>query len=310
MHLLIPYASALAEACRHTFRDLSLPHLAQLLGRLDPASRSDADEYTLSTPHERALALALGLAGPDGGLPWGAHLAAADGIDTADLAWGLLSPTHWHVGSDQVSMLDPDSLQIDEAYSRELLDAVHPLFASEGWALVYGTPTRWYVAHESLADLPTASLDRVIGRNVDLWMPDHPQARLIRRLQNEVQMLLYTHEVTERRIGTGLLPVNTFWLSGCGVRQVPRPAPDLVVDERLRPGLMGEDWAAWAEAWRELDAGPVRDLLRVAQQGRPAMLTLCGERHAMTLTTQPRSLWMQLRRRFQPGTPVLALLDL
>ena len=82
------------------------------------------------------------------------------------------------------------------------------------------------------------------------------------------------------------------------------------MDERLRPGLMGEDWAAWAEAWRELDAGPVRELLRAAQQGRPVTLTLCGERHAMTLTTQPRTLWMQLRRRFQPGTPVLALLDL
>jgi hypothetical protein len=310
MHLLIPYASALAEACRHTFQDLSLPHLSQLLGRLDPARRSDADEYTLSTPHERVLALELGLAGPDGGLPWGAHLAAADGVDTGDLAWGLLSPTHWHVGTDEVSMLDPESLQIDEAYSRELLEAVHPLFESEGWALVWGAPTRWYVAHESLADLPTASLDRVIGRNVDLWMPDHPQARLVRRLQNEVQMLLYTHPLTERRIEQGLLPVNTFWLSGCGVRQPPRPAPELVVDTRLRAGMMNGDWAAWADAWRALDAGPVRDLLRAAQQGRSVRLTLCGERHAVTLSTQPRSFWTQLRRRFQPATALSGLLDL
>jgi hypothetical protein len=80
--------------------------------------RSEADEYTLSTPHERALAQALGLAGPDGGLPWGAHLAAQDGIDTGDLSWGLLTPAHWHVSIDHVAMLDPQALALEEGESR------------------------------------------------------------------------------------------------------------------------------------------------------------------------------------------------
>lgn len=310
MHLLIPYASALSEACRHTLRDLPLPHLAQLLNRLEPVWRSDADEYSLTPPHERALALALGLAGPDGGLPWGAHLAAADGIDTADLHWGLLSPTHWHVGSDQVSMLDPESLAIDEAYSRELLDAVHPLFESEGWALVYGAPTRWYVAHESLGELPTASPDRVIGRNVDLWMPTHPQARLVRRLQQEVQMLLYTHPATDQRIAAGLTPVNTFWLSGCGARQVTAEHGALLVDRRLRDALLREDWATWAEAWQALDAGPLREALTAAQAGQDVTLTLCGERSAVSLARRPRGLWARLRQRFQASAPAQTLLDL
>src|ERR1700754_2340618 len=114
MHLLIAHASALSEACRHTLEDLNLPQLAALLSRLEPTLRSEADEFSLSTPYERALAQVLGLAGPDGGLPWGAPSAAQHGIDTADLSWGLLTPAHWHVGIDHVTMLDPQVLALEE----------------------------------------------------------------------------------------------------------------------------------------------------------------------------------------------------
>ena len=51
MHLLIPFASALSDAATHVLRDLPLPNLAQLLGRLTPTLRDDADALTLSPPH-------------------------------------------------------------------------------------------------------------------------------------------------------------------------------------------------------------------------------------------------------------------
>ena len=53
MHLLVPFASALSEAGRHTLRDLALPNLDRaLLQRLAPARRWRTDEYSLSPPHE------------------------------------------------------------------------------------------------------------------------------------------------------------------------------------------------------------------------------------------------------------------
>ena len=310
MHLLIAHASALSESCRHVLEDLNLPQLAALLSRMEPSTRSEADEFSLSTPHERALAEALGLAGPDGGLPWAARLAAQDGIDTGDLSWGLLTPTHWHVGVDHVTMLDPETLALGEDESREFLDAVRPLFESEGWALAWGAPTRWYAAHESLSELPTASVDRVIGRNVDAWMPDHPQSRLLRRLQQEVQMLLYTHPLNDRRAELGLLPVNSFWLSGCGVRQSESADSELVVDTRLRAGLMRDDWAAWAQAWRELDKSAVSDALDALRAGRPVRLTLCGERSAQGFQPATRSLWQHVKSRLSPVQANAVLLNL
>ena len=310
MHLLIAHASAMSESCRHALESLNLPQLAALLSRLEPASRSEADEYTLSTPHERALAQALGMAGPDGGLPWGAHLAQQDGIDPGDLSWGLLSPAHWHVGINHVTMLDPEALALQEGESRAFLEAVRPLFESEGWALAWGAPTRWYAAHESLSELPTASLDRVIGRNVDAWMPDHAQARLLRRLQQEVQMLLYTHPLNDRRAELGLLPVNSFWLSGCGPHQPTAAEAGLVAETRLRAGVMRDDWAAWAQTWRELDASVVSDALAAQRAGQRVRLTLCGERSAQSFEPATRNLWQHFKSRLSPVQASEVLLNL
>ncbi len=229
MHLLIPFAAALSEAASHVQRDLSLPRLGRLLARLAPRPPDAGDEYSFSPPHERALAQAWGWRGEDGALPFAARAAAADGVAVGDLAWGLVTPAHWQLGRDNVALLDPALLALDEGESRALFEAVRDLFESEGFALAWGAPTRWYAAHDSLQGLPTASLDRVIGRNVNLWVRNGAampaQVKLIRRLQSEVQLLLYPHPINEAREARGALTVNSFWLSGCGRWQPSNEAP-------------------------------------------------------------------------------------
>ncbi|HRP27983.1 MAG TPA: hypothetical protein PLG77_06090 [Burkholderiaceae bacterium] len=294
MHVMVPFASTLSEACVHALRDLQLPNLSRLLARLAPTVREGGDEYALSMPHERAFASALGWQGADGCLPWAARLAQTDGIDTGgELAWGLLTPVHWHLAADHVALVDPAELALADAESRALLEAVQPLFESEGWRIEYGAPLRWYAAHASLRDLPCAAIERVIGRNVDIWMPADPRVALVRRLQSEVQMLLYTDATNEAREARGALAVNSFWLSGCGVRQTPSAAPDLHVDDALRASALAEDWADWADAWRALDAGPIAELLRAAGRGEPVALTLCGERHAQRFEASRQSFWQR-----------------
>jgi hypothetical protein len=304
MHLLIPFASTLSEGCQHAVHDLALPQLSRLLARLSATGRFGTDEATLTPPHECALAAALGLGGADGCLPWAARQAAQDGIDPGDDAWGLLTPAHWLLGPEQVSLVDPIALALDEAASRALLHAVRGLFESEGWRVEWGAPLRWYVAHESLRDLPCASIDRVIGRNVDAWMPPDPRVARVRRLQSEVQMLLYNEPANDAREANGALAVNSFWLSGCGARQREAAVPDLRVDESLRASALAEDWAAWAEAWRALDAGPIKALLQRAERGEAATLTLCGERLAQRLELAPQALWARLARSLR--TPAVA----
>jgi hypothetical protein len=223
---------------------------------------------------------------------------------------GLMTPTHWAVGSDQITLLDPDLLQLGEAESRELLAAVRPLFSSEGWTLHWGTATRWYAQHPSLAGLRTASLDRVIGRSVDRWMPQDAQARLLRRLQSEVQMLLYQHPVNEAREARGALAVNSFWLSGCGAAPAGPAGPDdLQVATQLRTPALADDWAAWCSAWREIDAQPVRALLEQAERRTTAVLTLCGERLARRYEAAPASWWHTLSAPLRRAPAVRSALE-
>ena len=307
MHLIVPFAGTVSEAGRLAQQTLVLPGLDRLLASLQPGALWGSDELSLNAPHEQALARAWGWAG-DGSdvsntaLPFAAHRAAGLGLrDTgqfdqpAQAAWGLLTPVHLHAGSEQISLTDPATLQLDEAASRELLAIVQPLFDTEGFTLHWAAPLQWLATHPQFDGMATASLDRVIGRQVTPWLPDRHAARLLRRLQNEVQMLLYTHAVNDRREAAGLPTVNSFWLSGCGRLPaqpiLPTPAADLQVDDRLRGPALAEDWAAWCDAWHALDAGPISALQR---SGPGAMLTLCGERQAQTFAHQAQGWWQKI----------------
>lgn len=313
-HLLIPWAASLAEPGQQALAALDapgrLPELHTLLSRLTEQAWLRGDEYQPATPHERMLAGLVGLPGADQPTPpppWAALWAHQDGLEPAPgQAWGLMSPTHWLMGRDQLTLLHPQELALSDTESRALFEAVKPLFDSEGWHLAWGAPTRWYASHESLAGLPTASLDRVIGRNPDLWMPDHPQARLLRRLQSEVQMLLYQHPVNDEREARGALSVNSFWLSGTGTAPAAWPVwplRPLARTEGPRHALLRDDLAAWQTAWQALDAGPLRELRETLDAGRPVRLTLCGERHAVTLSApaQRPGLWATVRRALPWG---------
>jgi hypothetical protein len=301
VHLIVPFASpspslasAASDAGRAALAHLETPALDALLAAWREAERDDsADETSLTPPHERALARALGWRA-DAPLPWAARAARADGVEVGAAAWGQLTPVHWRVGADAIHLADPRALALDAADSRALLDAVRPLFDSEGFTLAWGAPLRWYASHPALAGLATASLDRVIGRSVDRWLPAQREARPLRRLQSEVQMLLHTHPLNAAREAAGALPVNSFWLSGCGVAQ-PEAAHDARLDDRLRAPALAEDWTAWSAAWAALDAA-----LAAAP---PSRLTLCGERASVTFAPVPRSVWQRIASSLSSPRP-------
>jgi hypothetical protein len=297
MHLVVPYAAAADEAGASALQGLRLPHLDRLLALLRRAATSKTDAETLNLPHEHLLAACRGWRADDGKLPFAACSARADGLPTADVqqGWGLLTPSHWQVGSEQVLLLDPAQLHLDEDESRALLQALRQLFEPEGWALHWGAPLRWYATHPSLRDLATASLDRVVGQAIDPWLPGRQAGRLLRRLQSEAQMLLYTHPINAAREQRGELAVNSFWLSGTGHTQSLAPGDvDPDVDGRLCAPWRAGDGVAWVEAWHSLDAQVMATLVSRARSGQPLRLSLCGPRAAVSFDNVPRNPWQRL----------------
>lgn len=307
MHLLIPHAAPLSDAGRHALGQLQLPHLETLLATWAEADRDAGDETSLSPPHERVLARALGWQPTDGLLPFAAREMGTPPPDEPAAGWAWVTPAHWAVGSDQVTLLPPAALSLDEAQSRGVFDAVLPLFEGEGARLVWQGADRWAASHPSLATLPTASLDRVMNRGIDLWLPraaGQGAARLWRRLQNEVQMLLHEHPLNQAREAQGLLPVNSFWLSATGAFQPADEAAAPRVDNRLTLPALGEDWYTWVQHWHALDAGPIAELA----QHPDARITLCGEAGAIAYTYRKPSLWQRLRPARRAAAPLLETL--
>jgi hypothetical protein len=294
MHLLIPFAASPAAAS-DALSDLPLPHLTALLRRLTQVHADSGVPTSRSTPHERALARALGLPQDDGLIPWAAWQ------DQSDAACAWLSLCHWQARVGRITLSDPQTLRVTPAESATLLAAMQPYFAEDGIALSEHSPGLWLAQGEPLRGLACTALDRVIGRRIEDWMPEGPTAALAHRLQNEMQMLLYTHPLNDARTEQGLLPVNSFWLHGAGA--VPadfRAAAGVppLVPLALRDAAVSADWVAWRQAWQTLDAGPLAQALTRVEQGLPVTLTLCGEHSALRFEALPRSLLQRLTRHF------------
>jgi hypothetical protein len=125
----------------------------------------------------------------------------------------------------------------------------------------------------------------------------------MRLLQNEMQMLLYTHSVNDARASKGRLAVNSFWISGSGALPdvfAPAAPPDITVSRSLAQAAFNDDWVAYTQAWATLDASEAARLLALQQGGEPVRLSLCGERNATTFETADIGIFSRMTRIFNP----------
>jgi len=310
----------------------ALPHLRQWLmqsQRVGVAVDAPVDPLlaTLTPPHERAWAHTVGWPLVDGGLPWAARAATEQGFAATQTHeaspvspsdWAFISLCNWHVSNGQVTLGDPAHLALDTDTDAVLFNAMQPFFAEDGIDLLPYKPGQWLARSPLFADLRTASLDRVIGRNIDPWLVGCETgaerlslaAKLVRRLQNEMQMLLYTHPVNDHR----RLTINSFWVHGTGTllsdakaasvdassaaKPLAYPAPNVV--QTLRSSALQQDFIGWLEAWHSVDAEVIAPLLARVAAGEPQRLVLCGEHEFQVYDSAAPSLWQRVRQRFVP----------
>ncbi len=303
--MILPFASSQDPAALDRLRELQLPHLQALLGRLQAQALSTPalDEDSPHLPHEWALAHALGLQRTDAdaataGLPWA---AAHSAHPTEAQAW--FTPCHYQIGMDHVRLIPPADLTLSAEHSQALCQALAELCREDGLELQWLRADRWLARGPALSGVASLSLERVSGRSIETQHLH--QSPALKRLHNEAQMLFYTHPAHDERMAQGLLPINGFWLSAAGAcAHTIDPATGPRVLDDLRPHALRGDWAAWAQAWHDLDAQLAEALTRV-YAGEPLSLTLCGERHSQTwhTPTPQRSPWRDRWQALWRTTP-------
>jgi hypothetical protein len=73
------------------------------------------------------------------------------------------------------------------------------------------------------------------------------------------------------------------------------------VVDNLRAPLLADDMPLWLEAWAHVDSTALKAACEALAAGRDVKLTLCGERHAVTLSRAANvgvasRLWQSVKR--------------
>ena len=305
MHIIISHAKPDGPYCAQALQTLALPKLRALLQRASAAQHTRVDASALTLPAERLYAQVLGLPVHDGLVPWAAWQAQQRGLPHAtDTGWAQLTLCHWQINADHVAMQDPSGLQVTQAESATLMEAMREFFAEDGITLHPGDAGSWLACSALFADLPTASLDRACGEKVDTWLPRHAQAKALRRLQNEMQMLLYTHPVNDARAAKRLPAINSFWVSASGKLPAgfaPKTAEVQYINS-LRAPALSDNPTAWTAEWQRIDSTVFATDLAIA----PSRISLCGPTEAQTFDIGTQSIWAKVKSRFvQPDIHAL-----
>ncbi|MBC7380366.1 MAG: hypothetical protein H7346_23435 [Burkholderiaceae bacterium] len=286
-----------------------LPKLQSLLAQLDAGPRLVLGEGSPAMPWEMRMAHLSGLPGAPGHVPWAAHESGTIGTPCA---W--LTLCHWNVGTDHVLLASPGELAVDEVTAAAVHASMVPYFLEDGITLEPhpARPGVWLATGELFRHLSCMSLDRVIGRRLtrNFFEARDDASKTIRRLQNEMQMLLYTHPANDRRAELGLPPVNSFWVTGAGVldEAIAQPHVTVLLEQRLQEPALRQDAAAHAQAWRDIDASTCADLLARLKAGQHIQLSLCGELAAQDYSAQPRGAWARATQLFK-RRPDLRFMD-
>jgi hypothetical protein len=314
MHLLISHAAPPGPHCQATIAQLALPNLNELLGLLTANPPLPGAPDTLTPLPERLRATHLGLQGADGLIPWAAMDAQQLGLTKihGDAGWAWITPCHLNVQSNHILMDDPLELDVSAHECDTLRAAMKRYFEEDGIALHPLSNGTWLAVGDVFKDLPTASLERVACASIEPWMPLHEGAKHLRRLQNEMQMLLYTHAVNDARSALGKPTINAFWISGTGTppTSTDASAEPLEYVEALRQGALYDDPHAWQAAWQTLDRTRLAELVQSAKAAKPVELTLCGPGMAVTLELKNRPWWGRIQQRFSVSSPAQLLSSL
>ncbi len=243
--------------------------------------------------HEWAYARALGWLQHNFLMPFAAQTAQQLQLSCPpDHGWAFVDLVNAQYNQGQTHISLPDSLS--GAESDGFMQAMQPYFEEDDIKL-YPLRTGRFLAHAGVfKQLPVVSLDHVLqhGAHADTepLASQSPAQRLLRRLQNEMQMLLYTHALNETRTQA----VNSFWLSGTG--DLPAPAGrDVKIHAGLRESFLAHDADAWANAWLSLAE---TSMLPALEQGQAVVL--CGTQRCLQLRAG-NAHWLQaLKHRWFP----------
>lgn len=323
LQIILPFSIPPAPIATDLRRELHTPAFAKLIALSNRGEIQHFEDFSRLLPHESLLAghfavesrtgVALSVLDFQNNSPATTHNKMQDfGLTPTEGFWFTLNPIHIHVAQDHLVLTDQRQLTLSDDEARSLFEAAKTMCEEVGQTLVYGDAKTWFLRADEWDALQTATMDAACGHNIDIWMAKGEHGLPWRKLQNEIQMLWFIHDINAQREARGDNTVNSVWLHSGSAAVVPAPTTHdsshnidqiiaqvknqetvfLHLDALLAPAL-NNDWPGWLDAIHKLEADWFAPLLLALSDKKIQRLSLIATdaNRVATFTVTPRSLW-------------------
>lgn len=211
LDLFIPALFGPLPPGNHQLPHIFSPALDRLLGR-----------GVVSTPDEsspsRHLGHICGLElGTEQDLPTAALCRLSSGEVTTEAAWMWAEPVRLSAEQDRLYLTGWRELAISAVEADALISSLNDIYREEGWLWQAEEPARWSIRLPMAPRIVSRPVNEVLQQDLNAVMPSGVDAIAWHRVMTEVQMVLHSHPVNQRRQQRGLPPINSVWFSGSGV---------------------------------------------------------------------------------------------
>lgn len=130
----------------------------------------------------------------------------------------LAQPVHLSQQRDSFALDSLLALSAEEYLA--LTTHLNSFFVEDGITLIPSkTQQHWFLKTASPWQLTTQPVQATLHQNIQAWMPQGLDAKKLRQIINQVQMLLHEHPTNQKRLQKGLPEINSIWFSAnsfCG----------------------------------------------------------------------------------------------
>lgn len=158
------------------------------------------------------LAYALGVA-PEALAAAPLHYLAMTGTEPAGYCL-FAYPVHLHARREQLILMTGDEFDVTEPEAESLIVALQAYYPE--WRFERTRDGMWFIIVDETPDLATTPLERVLGENINEYLPRGADAMRWLSVMNEMQMILFDAPVNEQREAAGRPVLNSLWLWGGG----------------------------------------------------------------------------------------------
>ena len=164
--------------------------------------------------------------------------------------WLCADPVTLKAEIDHALVFGAGFHQVTSEEAAALIATLNAHFSEDGWVFHAPANDRWYLQMPESPRALTTPLWYALRRNAGPLLPKPANAQeggfILRRALSEIEMLLYSHPVNERRARQGQPQINSLWLHGEGEKPLAPPRQEGLPSQVFTDDALVRGLARWA----------------------------------------------------------------